>query len=316
MVIEAIKCNIGVNKNLFSQLINNSEQLDEKTLAQLQEVIEEYPFFQAGRMLLIKNLHKLDHIKFNSELKHSAAFITDRRKLFFLLHDLKSPLVKTEDKKEMLPEKAASVADNSSEVKKAGVAKRINEKEITVTDDYLNASDELTDAKGKLVSFQNPNADITVNKEDLHDIVLPTADLLDYEMQTTQAYSLSDESDEVSAFDPDGNLSFSDWLQMMRNKKQETKPLSENKNKRANLIDNFLNASPKIIPKSSKVKKECDLAEVQNKDNEDIMSETLADIFVKQGHVSKAVAILEKLRLKYPEKNAYFARRIKEIKEN
>ncbi len=302
-----------MNKNLLNQLIENPEQLDEKTLVQLQEVIEEYPFFQAGRMLLIKNLHKLDHIKYNSELKHSAAYIADRKRLFFLLHDLKSPIHELNKKDQTNVVDASSVADNTSVDKKAGQSKLVNDKEVTFTDDYLNAPDELKDSKGKLVSFQNPNAEISEDNDGLHDIVLPTADLLDYERQSVQSYSLSDDDEE--AFDPDGNLSFSEWLQKMRHKKQGVEALSESKNKRASLIDNFLNTNPKIIPKTVKVKKEQDLSEVQSGSSEDIMSETLADIFVKQGHITKAVAILEKLRLKYPEKNAYFARRIKEIKK-
>jgi pentatricopeptide repeat protein len=47
------------------------------------------------------------------------------------------------------------------------------------------------------------------------------------------------------------------------------------------------------------------------------MSESLAEIYVKQGKLDKALEMYRKLSLRNPQKNAYFADKIKEIlKEN
>lgn len=46
----------------------------------------------------------------------------------------------------------------------------------------------------------------------------------------------------------------------------------------------------------------------------DLVSETLAQIFVKQGNFDKAIEIYSKLTLKYPEKRDYFAALIKKLK--
>ena len=79
-------------------------------------------------------------------------------------------------------------------------------------------------------------------------------------------------------------------------------------------IDNFLEKSEEqpLIP--SVVEEEEDeipekIVEVQ--EDESYFTETLAKIYVKQQRYSKALEIITRLNLKYPEKNAYFADQIR-----
>lgn len=46
---------------------------------------------------------------------------------------------------------------------------------------------------------------------------------------------------------------------------------------------------------------------------DDLVSESLAEILVKQGKFEKAIDMYKKLSLRNPQKNAYFARKIEQI---
>jgi predicted Zn-dependent protease len=46
-----------------------------------------------------------------------------------------------------------------------------------------------------------------------------------------------------------------------------------------------------------------------------IVSETLVEILIKQGKKDKAIEVLKKLIWKYPQKKAYFASQIEELKK-
>ncbi|HEY0771202.1 MAG TPA: tetratricopeptide repeat protein, partial [Sphingobacteriaceae bacterium] len=48
---------------------------------------------------------------------------------------------------------------------------------------------------------------------------------------------------------------------------------------------------------------------------DNIVSETLVEILIKQGKKEKAVEVLKKLIWKYPQKKAYFASQIEELKK-
>src|SRR5680860_437085 len=49
---------------------------------QLEEVLEEFPYFQAGRSLQLKGLKSLNSLKYNNALKLTAAYTADREVLF------------------------------------------------------------------------------------------------------------------------------------------------------------------------------------------------------------------------------------------
>ncbi|MFZ5431373.1 MAG: hypothetical protein ACOZDD_14180 [Bacteroidota bacterium] len=91
------------------------------------------------------------------------------------------------------------------------------------------------------------------------------------------------------------------------------KPDSQ-KNKMS-LIDNFLAGGGDFPRKtdSGEATQAADISEKAVMENDEIVTETFANILLVQGKHEKALKAFEKLSLKYPEKSIYFAARIEEV---
>ncbi len=76
------------------------------------------------------------------------------------------------------------------------------------------------------------------------------------------------------------------------------------------LIDKFIANNPKI-QFSDKFEYEDPQPNLESEASDSIFTESLAKIYIKQGQYQKALHIFEKLNLKYPEKNTYFADQIR-----
>ena len=58
-----------------------------------------------------------------------------------------------------------------------------------------------------------------------------------------------------------------------------------------------------------------DLTEKSTHFADNVISETLVEILIKQGKKTKAIEVLKKLIWKFPQKKAYFAAQIEELKK-
>ena len=86
--------------------------------------------------------------------------------------------------------------------------------------------------------------------------------------------------------------------------------------KQLDIIDQFLKLNPRLKTMANlKLKPEPqeDLSLKSSKIKKGMASESLANIFIKQGKPKKAVKIYEQLILKYPEKKSYFAEQIEKL---
>ena len=79
------------------------------------------------------------------------------------------------------------------------------------------------------------------------------------------------------------------------------------------LIDKFITEEPRITPSKSTFYSPVNMARKSVMETEDLVTETLAGIFARQGNFQKAIQYYEKLSLKFPEKSRYFAALIEEL---
>jgi hypothetical protein len=82
------------------------------------------------------------------------------------------------------------------------------------------------------------------------------------------------------------------------------------------LIEQFIKKAPELdnITPSDETRK--DISESSVREKEDLASERLIQVYIKQGYYQKAIDTYKKLSLKYPEKSDYFAEQIEKLRKN
>ena len=81
-----------------------------------------------------------------------------------------------------------------------------------------------------------------------------------------------------------------------------------------NILDKFIKENPSISRPKAEFYNPMNMARQSVEEDEELVTETLANLFYKQGNHKKAIRAYEKLCLKYPSKLSYFATLIQKIK--
>jgi hypothetical protein len=250
--------------------------LNQSSLPEVEELVEAFPYFQTAHMLLARNHHNLDSVKFHDMLRSAAAYAGDRTVLYHLIQrsgqKLHEPAV---------PEDKAGTADEKVEVKEDEIG--TVDKPVEILTDIETGTD---DSSGRL-------ADILSRESG------------EVELDLGTAYSLEEIQDEII-----DEYTFTGWFDHLHESRIE--PGSGQKD----LVDKFLDERPSIQPDPGKSPDQTDRSEAFTKAGDSLMTETLAKIYANQGLYKKAIYAYEKLSLKYPEKSAYFATQINRIKRN
>jgi len=274
----------------YTYLLNKPNAITEKQTLALDKVLEEFPYFQSARALRLKGLYNENSFKYNSALKVTAAYTTDRAVLFDFIS-----------------------SNSFNTIQKELFEKKTNELlSIKVHDSIEIEVVEQKQLKSDTETLKEPSF-ITAIEES------PS-------IATTEEIDSLEEKLEIGkplGFSKNEKHSFQEWLQLSRIqpivRENETEESSENteideaKKKKGALIDKFIQSNPKISPIKPGAAPVVNL-DINKEDNSSLMTETLAKVYLEQKKYQKAIQAYEILILKYPEKSSFFADRISDIK--
>jgi hypothetical protein len=306
-----------MNRNDFIGVIQDSSAISRNMVGEIQEVLEMFPYFQSAHLMLLKGLHNNSDIKFESQLKASALYISDREILYNLLK--KEENLKTEQVESVKVEHSEPDpnVDNLQVVIESGK----NSQEIIQEIE----KDDLPKDDGRIPEFslQGIPRSLLINEEMSQEESINLVYLFDEEDDRTE--------ERVIYMDPSIDVpDDEDLLELDLSAREVSEPgetpveiIAEKepekhsrKQIQADLIDKFILTNPRIEPAREKTEHSVeDKSKPYIEEKGVFVTETLAKIYINQGYYSKAIDIYEKLSLKFPEKSSYFAAQIEKVKE-
>jgi hypothetical protein len=276
-----------MNRQQFINYIKSPEQLNEESLFQLENLVKEYPFFQTAETLLAINYQLLGNFKFDDQLKLASAYAADRK---LLKHQLKAiqKYNEPESRKETQPIVKEHVVPDKKEH----------------TPDTKSLADLINQLKTEvdLYMIQAPDQKNSKQIAKLHTIAVKLEKLIDSDEKKSTVLEKTKESKQAAP----AEYSIEHIEEIPLKKPQQIA--------NAELIDKFIKEEPRIVPKPTFFDP-VDSAKQSILDNESVVSETLAEIYYKQGNLSKAIKIYKKLSLVNPQKSTYFAAQIEKIQK-
>ncbi len=268
-----------MNTAEYTFLLSRPTALRDRQLAELEDMVREFPYFQSARALQLKGLYAQDSYRYNQALKTTAAYTHDRGVLFDFITSGNFESLQDAFDQEKAARIAEIVVNESEEVKLKRADSELDPLEQSIRTSIAVTRKELP----------------TVDAEEKLGIGKP----LDFSKQEKH--------------------SFMEWLQLTsikpieRRAEPEATPIPEERKRKLDLIDRFIESNPKIVPKRDE-SATAPASPPSETDTQSLMTETLARVYLEQKKYEKAIQAYEILILKYPEKSSLFADRISDIR--
>ena len=287
-----------MNRQQFSEFVRNPATVNAETLKMLEDLVKRYPYCQTGQLLYTLNLLKEDQLQFHTQLKKAAAYAGDRRRLKEIIQ-------------EPVPSKAQPVIQMPLE--------KTSAQEVPPELEFGPQPDLSIGQQPEPESEKQPETEDTgaITMRELDSLpewhteeVIPESATSVNQFPPVTAASLSSTS----------RLSREELLAVVRRRLAEINAeksashlaVSQPASKEA-IIDRFIQDEPKISRPRTAFFSPTDTSMRSNLDDEEIVSETLALLYAKQGNIQKAIHIYEKLSLLNQEKSRYFAAQIQQL---
>ncbi len=271
------------NKQLIGYM-KRPERLKGDTVKAVEQLAADYPYFAIAQALLAVAYQNAGDDRYEGQLKRTAAIMPNRDKLrLFTL--IARHRFESEPELPALPDEMPPA-------------------EPAPTDNVFSTIESID-------TQEEQNSGIIREKV----FIIPEIDLSGTHEELSAEMALLEEKrkslDELKAI-------IAHRLKELEAEKQrkESEPEKPKKMSRKELIDKFILENPSISRPKAEFYNPISVAQNSIIDQENIVSETLAKIYEKQGYFEKAISIYEKLGLKYPKKSRYFAAQIERLQES
>ncbi|MBR4391059.1 MAG: hypothetical protein IKT08_03015 [Bacteroidales bacterium] len=291
-----------MEKETLIAYINKPETLRGAAVQEVHAVTEAYPYFGIASCLLAIAYQNEGDERYESQLQHAALSIANRNnlRLFSLLAKRRT------ERNAMLEEIPEEQPQETFQELSQPTAVETSQESSLPEENFFKfiESSEVTENE----------SEGTVIPEKM--FIIPEIDLSSSHEELSAELALLDEKrkslDELKA------IVAARLREIEEEKLQLEKGIDVPKKKmsRKELIDKFIAENPSISKPKAEFYNPISVAQNSIIDRGEIVSETLAKIYVKQGYFEKAISIYEKLSLKNPEKSIYFAAQIEQIKES
>lgn len=291
-----------VNPARFSDLLTNYTALSKDEAEALVAAQHQYPYSQVVRTLAARGAHDFQLPDNESLLQLSAVYSTDRAVLKTVMTQLPQP-------RQPMTETSAAVVTEPS-----ATQPNLSSEKPTHLNQQSDASEHVMEAIRAGIGLEQVLSDISQMHESMRkyeEVVSLLSQGKAVQADTLASKSAAKKEPPItvkSESEPEA------ILDEIKATKKKIKPEGSNHKEQQEIIDQFIKNQPTIPRAAQQAKESADLAASQGEFGDHIVSETLVEILLRQGKKDKAIEVLKKLIWKYPQKKAYFAAQIDDLK--
>lgn len=298
----------------FLSLVKNATDLRPEELAMVRKLAGQYPYSQLLQLLVARGSRDQKGADAQAALHLAAVYATDRAVLKRVMTLPVQPRVEADWKEEVeappktnpaqptptatgKPAQSAGPAASKAKAETGTALKMelpISPGSITLEGDALRE-----DLKKELTRLQQ---------------LMGAFDAAYEQVKSGEPYAPPAKTKKTSPkAPPTDEAGEAPLIEEIKHSKRKPKLVSPKVAEQGEIIDQFIKVAP-TLPRTKPAEPGTDLSVESVNYGDNIVSETLVEILLKQGKKDKAIEMLKKLIWKFPQKKAYFAAQIEALK--